>query len=227
MRFALRLALLGACIILAACAVDPKTIAITPQSPKALVVVQLEPSPIGASLLLASYDVERGIITATPFGGATSIGIPQSNARTYAISVVDPGKYVFAYVAQQIYWETCFHEHTSAFDVKPGEVVYLGVFDARPHLLQLNALVLRSGMTSTRDPVPFFDGILPPRIAEPKETDLPAVGAYLAATSPLVTSQARIATYTPARFGTGRDAFGIQKLCTGYYSEEVNKKASK
>jgi hypothetical protein len=65
----------------------------------------------------------------------------------------------------------------------------------------------------------YFDGILPPQIKPPTEAELPAVRDYLSSASPLVTSVPRAASFEPATFGTGTDAFGVKRVCGGYYDK--------
>ena len=202
--------------LLAACATNPATIAISPQSEKALLIMEVGASPIDFQLGLAPYDAEAGAIH-----GWTQLWVPQSSVKRYFVRELQPGRYAFMYLAQQEQWAVCFHADTQAFDVRPGEVIYLGAFDPRPHLLQLQGLAVSSGRTYAQGStlIHFFDNITPPALLPPQEEDLARVQTYLSQTSPLVTAPIRRAEYQPAAFGTGRDLFGLERVCGGYYAQ--------
>jgi hypothetical protein len=71
----------------------------------------------------------------------------------------------------------------------------------------------------------FFDGVTPPRLTPGSEADLPQVLAVMRATMPKTTAVPTLATFEPARFGTGRDLFGTQRICGGYYTGKAKPKA--
>jgi hypothetical protein len=124
-------------ILLSACAADPSRFQVTPQSTKSLIVVGVRPTAIDYWISMGKYDAQLGKLTASPFDGWVSFEVPASTTAHFLTTQVDPGRYAFSSVAQQRAWVGCFHEHSLSFEVGPGEVVYLGVFDAAPHLAQI------------------------------------------------------------------------------------------
>src|SRR5262249_4769954 len=101
-----------------------------------------------------------------------------------------------------------------------------GVFNPAPHLLQLQQLTISSGRTyaSQATIVHFFDNIIPPSFKTITEDDLKAAQAQLATLSPGVTSPLRAAVFEPAKFGAGKDAFGVQRICSGWYTGSAKDK---
>ena len=113
------------------------------------------------------------------------------------------------------------------FTIRPGEVVYLGDFDAHFHVAELEQMAISTGRTRLRQGnlAHFFDGVTPPRLKPGTEVDLPQVAAVLRAAMPKTTVAPTLATFSPARFGTGRDLFGLQRICGGYYTGKAKPKS--
>lgn len=200
-------------------------IAVTPESKEALVIVRapaMPPAPTFKTayrLGLSVYDPEKQAMKGGPFGGkAVFQAQPKKFVDGYLLMTVKPGTWVFQDFSMQDRWALCFQDASLQFDVKAGEVVYLGDFDAQAHAIDLQRTAIMTGRTSTQGFEHFFDGIAAPRLAPPTEADLAAVRAALAANAPKTTAPVRPATFTPARFGTGSDLFGLSRVCGGYYT---------
>ncbi|MBC7767514.1 MAG: hypothetical protein H7124_01870 [Phycisphaerales bacterium] len=212
-------ALLAACALsLCACATNPANLNITPQSDRGLIVLVALPSPEAYTLDLLRYDEERGRLDANTFGGIHTFMVEPTAAPGYLLQEARPGRYLLTNVGVQGYWAVCFSEQTIAFDLAPGDVVFLGDFNPAPHIRQLHQIARDTGQTATRGgAVHFFDDIEPPRLREPTEEGRAALEAFLRRTAPGVTAPVRSATLEPARFGIGHDIVGQQRICGGYY----------
>jgi hypothetical protein len=213
-----------------AAAKDVAGFAITPGSAEALIIVKTDdiPRPPGYKtswrMGVQTYDTAEQKLQGGPFGGnETLAGRPKSFVDGYLVELVKPGTYVFRDFSRQDFWSLCFNGGSLRFTVKPGEVVYLGQFDAVKHVRELETLSVMTGRLTARagQPVQFFDTVSPPSFAPVDEAGLAAAAAMVKARMPKTTVAPRAATFTPARFGTGNDLFGIQRLCGGYYTKKA------
>lgn len=225
---ALALALLLAVIPAATAAErNPERIAITPQSTTALLILKAEmlaPAPgqnVAYRVGLQRYDAAQQRMRGGPFGGHATFEARRRNfVDGYLLLEVEPDTWVFRDLSRQRLWALCFNDGSLQFTVRPGEVVYLGEMDVRSHLDELMQKAITSGRTSTSNSraVHFFDGITPPLLKPVDEAGLAAVTAMVRARMPLTTSVPRAAEFAPARFGTGRDLFGLSRMCGGYWT---------
>jgi len=205
-------------------------LAIAPGSTEALIIFKAPdiPRPPGYKtswrMGLQSYDPTEQKLQAGPFGGAETLaGRPKSFVDGYLVEVVKPGTYVFRDFSRQDYWSLCFNGNSLRFTVGPGEVVYLGEFDAAKHVMELQSLAVSTGRVVARsgDPVQFFDTVSPPAFAPVDEAGLAAAAAMMKARMPKTTVVPRPPRFAPARFGTGKDLFGLKRICGGYYSKKA------
>lgn len=215
-----------------AAAKDAAKIAVTPTSKDALLVIKTEALPPAPTfktayrLGLSVYDPENQSMKGGPYGGkAVFQAQPKKFVNGYLMLTVKPGTWVFQDFSQQDNWALCFQDDSRQFTVGAGEVVYLGEFDARAHARDLRNIAVGTGRASTTSFEHFFDHIAAPRIAPIGEAELDAVRATLAARVPGTTAPVRAAVYSPARFGTGSDLFGMSRVCGGYYTGKAKPKA--
>jgi hypothetical protein len=235
MRLAIVFAAAFACASAASAEQNPAKIAITPQSERGAIIMRAPdlPKPRGSYISsykigLKVYDPVNQAMRGGPFGGNVLIAArPSLFAQGYLVSDVRPGTYVITDFSRQDLWALCFHDNSVQFTVRPGEVVYLGDFDARFHVMELEQMAISSGRTSLRQGnlAHFFDDVTPPRLKPGTETDLPQVAAALRAAMPKTTVAPTLAAFSPARFGTGRDLFGLQRICGGYYTGKAKPKS--
>ncbi len=227
-------AVAGAMLVAAmpAIANDAAKIAVTATSKDALIVIKtpsLPPAPTYKTayrLGLSVYDPENQAMKGGPWGGkATFQAQPKKFVEGYLMLTVKPGTWVYQDFSQQDFWSLCFQDASWQFDVKAGEVVYLGAFDAVAHARDLQLTAVLTGRTSTKGVEHFFDNIAAPRLAPIGEGDLANVRAILAANAPKTTAPVRAAVYSPARFGTGSDLFGLSRICGGYHTGKAKPKA--
>jgi hypothetical protein len=154
------------------------------------------------------------------------LDIDAGQKRQFIVREAPAGAYVFQDIGRQYKWAVCFHDNSVSFELNPGEVVYLGLLDPRVNLLQLEQLAVTSGRTTASSGTihHFLEGIKPPALMPATEADLGDIRSYLHETSPLVTAPVRVASLQPARFGAGRDLFGLQASCGGWYTGSAKPK---
>ena len=201
---------------------------LTPTSETALVVMKSdmwEPAPSMKSaykLLLSSYDPKEAKLMG---GGALFEAQKKKFFDGYLLATIKPGRYIFQSYTMQDNWALCFNAKTMQFDVKAGEVVFLGQFDAKAHREQLTMQTISSGkaVISGYGFADFFDLPDAPFFKTIDDAQLVDVKAALARHAALVTAPVRGAEYSPAQFGTGSTLFAERK-CGGYFSASANKK---
>jgi hypothetical protein len=207
-------------------------IAITPGSPKGAIILKaprLTPPPTFASaykLSIMGYDPATGVMKGSWLGGALLLEAkPKLNYGGYLVADIDPGTYVIGDFSHQDWWALCFNGGSKAFTIRPGEVLYLGELDAEAELAELMELTLKSGRISVRqgNVVHFFDTVTPPRLAPIDDAQLQSVATEMKTILPKTTVAPKAAVLRDAKFGTGSDLFGLQRVCGGYYRKGVKK----
>lgn len=206
----------AAALLSTACVTDPAKTLITPQSRGGMILLTVEPVPEPYTVSLKSYSKTEHKRT----GDYHAFFVEPSEQRQVMAIEAPAGTYVFQDIRQQVVLAVCFHNDSLAFDLHPGEVVHLGVLDAGVNVNQLKHLALESGRTTANGITlnNFLEGIKPPAIYSASDADLAAARTYLASARPLVTSPIQPAQFQPARFGAGKDIFGIQDSCGGWYT---------
>ena len=198
----------------------------------ALVVMKTDwwqPAPSMQSafkLALSVFDPVEEKLRGKPFGGSVLFEAKQKKfVDGYLIAKIKPGRWVFQSYAQQDKWALCFNAMSLQFEVKPGEVVYLGEFNALRHRQQLAEQAVHSGKVylSGYGFADFFDLAEGPLLKSIDEIQLVAVRQMLGRNAPLVTAPVRAAEYSPARFGTGSTLFA-ERRCGGYFNKGAKNK---
>lgn len=222
--------LLAALAHVPAAAAKPQSIAVTPTSPKAALILKADALPVAPTmrtayrLSLQTYDPAVQQLRGGPFGGLGVFAArPKEFVDGYLVIDVKPGTYVFKDFSMQDRWSLCFNGGSRSFTVKPGEILYLGALDATAHAAELAQKTVMSGQTMIRGQgfVSFFDTTTPPRVVAPDEAGLAAAAAFTKARMPKSTVAPTAAVYGDARFGTGNDLFGSNRLCGGYYAKKA------
>lgn len=214
-----------------AIAKDVADIAITPASTDALIVFKANHVPVPPGYKTAwrmpiqTYDpAEQKMQSGGPYGGIETLaGRPKSFVDGFLVERVKPGTYAFQSFSRQDFWALCFNGDSLHFTIKPGEVVYLGEFDALSHTLELERLAVTTGRTTSRNnsPIHFFDTVSPPAFAPVDEAGLAAAAAMVKARMPKTSVSPTPARFSKARFGTGKDLFGTKRICGGYYQKKA------
>ena len=216
-------------LMTAACAATPKDISVSSSSDIGLVVIEVEPTEdlrahAQYNLGVMAFDPATGKITANFFGGWAGID-PQSAAvsdRSYLVGQAKPGVYALAdlRISQ---WGVCYNNGTVRFDVRPGEVVFVGRYNPNTSLTELQEATRDGRVPRQAMQNQFFYLFDTPRpdLTPPDRVEgwRDNVRAYLSANFPNVSAPITQAVHTPAVFGTGRSLDGTIKLCGGYYAK--------
>lgn len=222
MKSAHRLMALFFALLVSACITKPAGVVnVTPTSANGAIMLYLEPSPVQYQLNMLRFNEEGTALEANTFSAIYPFRVEPNQAGYYSV-VAKPGRYVFVSVHQQGYWAVCFHNKTVAFDVRPGEIAYVGRFNPTPHILQLQMLAQQSGRLRTNgQEVHFFDGIIPPRLAPATSADVQAAQTYAAANFPNATAPIHAPELSQAQFGIGHSAYGGGLVCGGYRERPI------
>ncbi|MFX4087139.1 hypothetical protein ACKU27_18770 [Sphingobium yanoikuyae] len=213
----------------------PGQIILTPQSEEALVIIKTDwwqPAPSMHSafkLLLSTYVDAEARLSSGPFSGTALFEAKQKNFLDgYLMVPVKPGRWVVRSYSQQDSWALCFNAASLQFEAKPGQVVYLGRFDALSHRQQLTRQAIASGNTSIRGCgfVDYFDLPQGPIFAPVDAPQIAAVQTMLARRVPGVSVPVQAVAFTPATFGTGSTLYGTRR-CGGYFPASGKGKADK
>lgn len=209
-------------------------IAVTPGSDMAAIIFRAPDLPKPGGSYISSYkigfkkyDAANEALQGGPFAGSLLMSArPSLFAGGYLVSDLKPGTYVVTELSRQDLWALCFHDSSVQFTVKPGEVLYLGDLDATFHVAELQRKAISSGKLRLRQGslAHFFDNVTPPKFMPGSAADLPAVAAMMKSAMPRTTVAPRLAQFQPARFGTGRDLFGLSRICGGYWSGKAKPK---
>ena len=161
-----------------------------------------------SKLMLAPYDPARGDTTAGLFGGYVAFSLALPSDRGFVWKTVRPGTYVLHSLIKQTIWDLCFAHDTQAFTVRPGAVVYLGVFEPGDYTPTLDQAVHQAGeATRNRNSVASYMDIAPPARTQPDDAFPP--GAHtLAVSSSITATNVEPAVFTPAAFRAGTDFLG-------------------
>lgn len=210
----------------------PEQIILTPQSPAALIVLKTDwwqpaPSMLSAfKLVLSTYAEGDEKLTSNMFSGNALVEAKQKNfVEGYLIAAIKPGRWIIQSYSQQDKWALCFNGSSLQFEVKPGEVLYLGKFDALFHRRQLTIEAVESGRISISGYgfADFFDLPNGPRFESIDESEMTAVKAMLTHRAPGITAPVNSVTFSPASFGTGSTLFAERK-CGGYFNTSAKSK---
>lgn len=212
----------------AALAGQPK---LDPASDYGLVALEIEPGgPMAAAnggyqLNIARFSPQEHASLANPLGGWVNLGRVggKNQPRAYYLAKAKPGSYVLLSMSV-MNWGVCYNADSRTFDVKAGEVTFIGRYDPASSLMELSQAVGSGALPSyarSTDINYLFDSSRPGLTApEQLEPWRPGLEAWLKAERPGVTAPVVAAQVTPTHFNTGRDAFGLQRICGGYYAKK-------
>ncbi len=205
----------------------------TEASDYGLIVFQIEPGgPLaesngGFGLQLGNFSPEDQVIKIGSFLPPPAIGVSsKGDLPPYYMAKARPGIYAIQSLSI-LNWGVCFNGDTRSFEVKPGRVTFIGRLAPAENLDALGAAV-RSGQLSNSarqgDVLYLFDT---PRLALTPAVEIASWQTDLKAwfdtgggriNAPLVA-----ADLTATHFNTGRDAFGLKRICGGYYAKRGSK----
>lgn len=170
-------------------------------------------------LLLSGYDPASEKLLGKPFGGSVEFAAQKKKLIDgYLIERIKPGRWVFQSYSQQDKWALCFNAKSLQFEVKSGQVIYLGEFDAIREREELTTEAMRSGKGTIRGSgfADFFDLSEGPHLKPIDEAQLAVVRDVLQRSGTTVSGRVVSAEYSPAKFGTGSTLFA-ERRCGGYF----------
>lgn len=192
---------------------DAQNVKLADNDKDALILIRAEPSKVPYILHVTQFDEQKQTLTLGSFAADTLIKVDPSSDSAYLAKKVEPGTYVYSFLADQVGWAGCFQASTLKFTVHAGEAVFLGTFRPAANLQQINDLTVASGQLSRSisSGVQFYyDNILPPQISTPNSTsaDFAAAKNYEASSLPSLRGRLQPAVYQPARFELGKNLVG-------------------
>ena len=214
----------AALVSVAACAsYDPAKVQLSADSDNAVLLLEVDPvAGADSEFRMARYDEPNKTVLNNSFTGYANF--PVVPGVRYVAQTVTPGTYAVTMVAQQIWWAACMHANSLAFDVKPGEVLYLGRLDPSPQLryIQIQATSRGELVASQNHPYFYFDNVPALQIdfGPDRESKRTEVETYVKTKMQKVSAPVRLAEYRPAKFGNGYTLFG-EHMCTGYFKEKL------
>lgn len=219
-----RLAMLGVMLaaVPAAATQRPEKLAIGPASARGAVIVATPPLPVEYIMMIAPYDAAARKVGTN---GAARIEVRPGRGGgpdgDLFISDLKPGTYVMALVTQQGIWGLCYANATRQFSVAAGEVVYIGRFDGRAALRELQGLVAANGhRRATNSEVHhYIDGVsAAPLDGADDAAAVQRAAAWLKAASPQSSATPRAAALAPAGFGQSYTLLG-SKACVSWFNQ--------
>lgn len=201
----------------------PAKVAITPQSDEAAVIWRAPSLRTEYQLVLAKFDPVESNTTAGPLGGWANLTVESGRDGVgWFVKRIKPGIYVVNSLNQQTSWANCYHADTLQFEVKAGQLLYLGEFDGAVGVAQLqrNAVLHGDLMVRQGQFHHYFDGIAAPGFAPVDAAGLDAAAAFSRTAMPRTTVAPTAVAFRSARFGTGSTLFG-ERVCGGYFKKKV------
>jgi hypothetical protein len=177
------------------CTLDPKKIKIAPGSANGMLVLQIEPLR-DAYLSIQEFDpqshkIKRWLVT---------FDLDKTHANNFQVHELPPGNYIMLGLTQQHNWITCMYERSVSFEVKAGEVLFLGKFNPDPGLLQLQSLASKDRIAINGHRFIYFDNILPPAIVAPSAAEIEELKRVIAEEFPLISAPIRAGEFKPDYF---------------------------
>jgi hypothetical protein len=202
----------GLVLLCAGCiAQEPAKVALEANDPHSgVILMQLGPST-GTIFWMSRYDEQKQHLF--------DMNRVFRSGGMFVAKTVPVGSYVPMAIFEQGHWRACMNGGTQAFDVAPGEIVYLGHVDLSPSLTALNRRVTSEGKSVARglNIYDFFDDIPPPSMTFPDgpQKALEEAHEYVAKNMPDVHGNVRLAQFRPAKFNTGM--FVTDRICGGSF----------
>lgn len=210
-----------ASLVLASCGMPkPGEIELAPQGSDALLLLYTTPTTISYDLRVTNFDPNAKQTTESSLGGWVHLRASSGPMAHFVYAKVSPGTYAIHSFQQQLKWALCFHANTYAFSVSPGQVLYLGAFEAKKHHAELNSQVQTHGnlIAGKYEVHHYFDDVARPHVVQVSQGpgSLAHAQEYVTANMPKVRAKVDLASLQNASFGTGYSLTG-QRLCGGYF----------
>lgn len=216
-----KLAVAVGCLGLASCVTPPAHVAVHPNSQQGLILVEIDPenttftgeagtpvSPrLGYFLTFSRYPKDASADAPPALGDWVHVNMPAPGKTTgrFWAEPAPAGTYVLEAlnVGGGVSWGSCFNKATIAFDVRPGEVVYLGELSPRPVFQDIAANLPSALQVGTYRYV--FDRTAPaftPSALTPQKAA--EITDFLKRVYPQVDAPLKSGTLRPATFRSGK-----------------------
>ncbi len=170
----------------------------------AYMLILAEPSAFPYTLLITEYDERNQKLVLDSIPENTFVTVDASNAPVYLAKILKPGRYVFSELRQQAEWAACFSENTLSFSVNAGGVVFLGDFQPKANLAQIQREAAADGSTTVRGfhIMRYYKDIIPPQITAPviDGADFLLAKRYEASSLPSLHGRLQPVVYKSAKF---------------------------
>lgn len=205
-------------LLLVGCLTPPDRVTITPTSGEGLILLEVDPTstiiegsegPVTPSLFyfltFSRYSTAAsGEVLLGNWVHVNALQWRDMTRRFYA-EPAPAGTYAFEAInfGGGVSWGTCFNQATVAFDVRPGEVVYLGKISLRATFEDISKNLPSKQVVGTYSYL--FDRTAPTFMpAESTENKSAEITEFLHRVYPNVTSPIRMAELHPAAFQQGK-----------------------
>lgn len=203
-------------------AASAKAWKLTSQSKYGLIAVQIPPPgdlfvPGGSyELQFMNYDPQRHSFEVNSFYGWAQISVNATKPyERFRLRNARPGFYALRSTTVLSAWGSCFNGGSYYFEVKPGQVTYVGVYDPRRNIDEVRDAVRTGRLPGSASGSQQFFVVDTPRPTLTLPADDPKgltdLAAWLRAEQPGVEGQPIAADMTPTTFGyrTGGGLFGM------------------
>ncbi len=205
----------------------------TEASDYGLIVFEIEPGGDlarangGFALLLGNFSPEDQVIKIGSFTPPPTIGVAsQDDPPPYYMAKAKPGIYAVQGLSI-LNWGVCFNGDSRSFEVKPGRVTFVGRLAPRENLNALGQAVRSGQLASSARQGDVLYLLDTPRLAltaaEGVESWQTNLRAWLDTGGRRINAPVVAAELSTTQFNTGRDAFGLKRICGGYYAKRGSK----
>jgi hypothetical protein len=156
-------------LALTACAPTTSSISERPDARQGLVLFVANPEPFYYGISILEYDPIKERVNWGVLGTAPSLVVKPDPAPQFVSDVFSPGLYAFQQAWQQGHWLLCLTK-TVKFDIKAGEIAYLGILDTKAIVEEIERKSIDAGKTTASGlgSVATFPSDAPPRFTIPE-----------------------------------------------------------
>jgi hypothetical protein len=191
---------------------SPQDVTLSDHDADALVLILAEPATVPYTLHITQFDERHQKLALGRFASDTLVKVTPSGAPVYLAKKLEPGTYVYSFLADQVFWATCFQANTRNFTVTAGDAIFLGAFQPDANLKQIEQLAAATDTTTIQrlGLYFFYNGIKPPQITSPitSSADFLSAKNYETASMPSLHGRLQPVVYQTATFQTGTDLAG-------------------
>ncbi|HYW14770.1 MAG TPA: hypothetical protein VE891_01270 [Allosphingosinicella sp.] len=121
---------------------DPGKLKVDPASKQGVILFR-------APVLSTTYNIDLRRENGGGWSGFEPVFIhagPRTGMRWIAIKA-KPGRWALTSLGQQLRWNICYWKDVPTFEVRPGQITFVGEWDGETALQRLSAMAVRGGQT--------------------------------------------------------------------------------